>query len=40
MSAVPYIFLVSIVAVGVIEAIVYLVMKDDLLPGARRTQPE
>jgi hypothetical protein len=40
MSAVPYIALFAVVAIGVVEAVAFLVMKDDRLPNARRAQPE
>ncbi len=39
MSVVPYIVLFSVVAIGVVEAVAYLVIKGDVAP-ARRAQPE
>lgn len=39
MTIAPYIALFSLVAVGVAEAVVYTVLKDDA-PSSQRVQPE
>lgn len=40
MSIAPYVVLVSIAAIGIVEAIAFLVMKDDKPLAGRRAQPE
>ena len=39
MSTAPYIVLLSLVAVAVVEAVAYVAMKGEL-PSSRRAQPE
>lgn len=40
MSIAPYVALISIAAIGVVEAIAFMVMKDDENLPARRVRPE
>ncbi|HEY0844794.1 MAG TPA: hypothetical protein VGE12_05475 [Noviherbaspirillum sp.] len=40
MSIAPYIVLLSIAAIGVVEAIAFVAMKDDRKLAGRRTRPE
>lgn len=40
MSIAPYVALISIAAIGLVEAIAFMVMKDDEKLPERRAQPE
>lgn len=40
MSIAPYVVLVSIAAIGIVEALAFLVMKDDQPLVGRRARPE
>ena len=39
-AAVPYIVLLSLAAVAIVEAVAYIAMKGDSTTSARRAQPE